>query len=61
MAFDAPAAESSAAAEAARADAEAEATAARARADEAAAVNRAILARLDDIVRLLGQTKADQG
>lgn len=44
MAFDAPAAE---------ARAEAEAT--RAEAAEAAAVNRAILARLDDIVRLLGE------
>jgi hypothetical protein len=46
MAFDAPAAE-----------ARAEAEAARAEAAEAAAVNRAILARLDDIVRLLGDGK----
>ena len=44
MAFDAPAAE-----------ARAEAAEARAEADEAAAVNRAILARLEDIVRLLGE------
>jgi hypothetical protein len=43
MAFDTPAAE-------ARAEARAEA-------DEAAAMNRAILARLDDIVRLLGEAK----
>ena len=46
MAFDPPAAE-----------ARAEAEAARAEAAEAAAVNRAILARLDDIVRLLGEGK----
>jgi hypothetical protein len=50
MAFDAPAAEARAEAEAARAEA-------RAQAEEAAAVNRAILARLDDIVRLLGEAK----
>jgi hypothetical protein len=46
MAFDAPAAE-----------ARAEAEAARAEAAEAAEVNRAILARLDDIVRLLSEGK----
>jgi len=46
MAFDPPAAE-----------ARAEADATRAEAAEAAAVNRAILARLDDIVKLLGEAK----
>lgn len=51
MAFDPPAAETRAEADAARAGAEA------ARA-ETAAVDRAILARLDDIVRLLGERTA---
>lgn len=46
MAFDAPAAE-----------ARAEAEAARAEAAEAATTSRAILARLDEIVRLLGEAK----
>jgi len=46
MAFDPPAAE-----------ARAEAEAARAEAAEAAAINRAILARLDDIVKLLSEAK----
>ena len=46
MAFDAPASET-----------RAEAEAARAAGAEAAAVNRAILARLDDIARLLGDAK----
>jgi outer membrane murein-binding lipoprotein Lpp len=53
MAFDTPAAE-------ARASAQAEAAEARARADEDAAVNRAILARLDDIVRLLGERQPER-
>lgn len=57
MAFDAPAAETRAEAEAARAQAIADAEAARVRADEAAAVDRAILARLDDIVRLLSEPR----
>lgn len=50
MAFDTPASEARAEADATRAEARSEA-------DDAAAVNRAILARLDDIVRLLGETK----
>jgi hypothetical protein len=50
MAFDPPAAQ-----------ARAEADAARAEATEAAAVNRAILARLDDIVKLLSEPKPELG
>jgi hypothetical protein len=57
MAFEPPAAETRAEADAARAEARAEADAARVRAEQTAAVNQAILARLDDIVRLLGDAK----